>query len=79
MDDDFGLLEALGAECAGAVALTVARRSGSTAQIANDGGVRWLDDDALAQLVQDFRNIRFEYRTVSRCASALGLCRRSCC
>ncbi len=54
VDNGFGLLEALGAECAGAVALT--RHTADPdrpAQIANDGGVRWLDDDALAQLVRE--------------------------
>jgi serine/threonine-protein kinase HipA len=52
VDNGFGLLEALGAECAGAVALRRPNEGGQAAG-SEDGRVRWLDDAALARLVRE--------------------------
>jgi serine/threonine-protein kinase HipA len=64
VDNGFGLLEALGVECAGAVALTRPEEGGlpEEGRRPEEGGrpagrengrVRWLDDAALAQLVRE--------------------------
>ncbi|HEY7829256.1 MAG TPA: type II toxin-antitoxin system HipA family toxin [Solirubrobacteraceae bacterium] len=51
VDNGFGLLEALGAECAGAVAL-IGRAEGDHAE-SPGAGMRWLDEEALAELVRE--------------------------
>jgi serine/threonine-protein kinase HipA len=52
VDNGFGLLEALGVECAGAVALTAPLGDGQSAG-SEKGRVHWLDEAALAQLVRE--------------------------
>jgi serine/threonine-protein kinase HipA len=54
----FGLLQALGAECAGAVTLTSHAKDQAGPALAESGpaedeGVRWLDDEELGQLVRE--------------------------
>jgi serine/threonine-protein kinase HipA len=59
VDNGFGLLEALGVECAGAVILTsraedsAGRPASAEDDPTGDGGVHWLDDEELAQLVRE--------------------------
>ncbi len=52
VDNGFGLLEALGMECAGAVALTVPDEDVQGAR-SEKGRVQWLDEAALARLVRE--------------------------
>lgn len=52
VDNGFGLLEALGVECAGAVALTVPEEDGRGTG-PEKGRVRWLEEEALARLVRE--------------------------
>jgi serine/threonine-protein kinase HipA len=54
VDNRFGLLDALGAECAGAVSVVgQTGDSNKQAHTGDDVSVRWLDDEMLARLVRE--------------------------